>query len=286
MNTPSHVPTPDEESQRQQWDRVAAGWQKWWRTIEDAAHCVSERMVELAEVEPGQRVLDIATGIGEPALLAASRVGPAGRVVATDISSRMLDIARERAAMAGLANVEFRQADAGWLDFPDGSFDAILCRWGVTSLPNPPDALATIRRALATDGVFATAVWGTGADSRPLASLATAVARDMFDLPAPPPQAPSLPGSAEGALKQAMIHAGFADVRAEEIRLTLEWASAEACTQYILDVSPDISALFLDRSSGQRAEYRQRLAERLRPYVISDGSVRIPNMTICAAGRR
>jgi len=69
-------------------------------------------------------VLDIATRIGEPALLAASRVGPAGRVVATDISSQMLDIARERAAMSGLSNVEIRQADAGQLDFPDGSFDA------------------------------------------------------------------------------------------------------------------------------------------------------------------
>ncbi|QDH70338.1 class I SAM-dependent methyltransferase [Marilutibacter alkalisoli] len=121
----------------------------WWRTIENAARCVSERMLELAEVEPGQRVLDIATGIGEPALLAASRVGSAGRVVATDISSRMLDIARERAAMSGVSNVEFRQADAGQLDFPDGSFDAVFCRWGVTSLPNPPDALAAIRRMLA-----------------------------------------------------------------------------------------------------------------------------------------
>ncbi|QDH70342.1 class I SAM-dependent methyltransferase [Marilutibacter alkalisoli] len=284
MNTPSKVPMPDEEGQ--QWDRVAAGWKKWWPTIENAARCVSKRMLELAEVEPGQRVLDIATGIGEPALLAASRVGPSGRVVATDISSRMLDIARERAAMSGVSNVEFRQADAGQLDFPDGSFDAVLCRWGVTSLPNPPDALAAIRRMLAPDGAFATAVWGAAADSRPLAGLATAVAREVFDLPAPRPQVPSLPGSAEDALEKMMIHAGFADVRTERIRLTLEWASTDECTQYVLDVSPELAALFLDRPSGQQVEYRQRLAERLRPYVIADGGVRIPNMTICAAGRR
>ncbi|WP_407351148.1 class I SAM-dependent methyltransferase [Luteimonas sp. R10] len=286
MSTASNVPAPDGEDQGRQWDRVAAGWKKWWRTIEDAARCVSERMLDLAEVGPGQRVLDIATGIGEPALVAASRVGPAGRVVATDISSRMLDIARERAAMSGLANVEFRQADAGRLDFPGGSFDAVLCRWGVTSLPNPSNALATIRRTLAPDGAFAAAVWSAGADSRPLASLAAAVAREMFDPPAPRPQAPSLPGSAEDTLEQAMIHAGFADVRVEEIGLALEWVSTEACTQYILDVSPELVALFAGKSPGQRAEYRQRLAERLRPYVLGDGGVRIPNMTICAAGRR
>ncbi|MCF7220743.1 class I SAM-dependent methyltransferase [Marilutibacter chinensis] len=285
MNTPSHVPAPGEEGQGEQWDRVAAGWEKWWRTIENAARCVSERMLELAEVEPGQRVLDIATGIGEPALLAASRVGPAGRVVATDVSSRMLDIARERAARAGISNVEFRQADAARMDFPDGSFDAVLCRWGVMSLPDPPGALATIRRMLVPGGAFATAVWA-GAGSRPLADLAEAVARETFGLPAPRPQAPSLPGPAQDALEKAMIHAGFADVRAEPVELTLEWASTDECTQYVLDVSPDLAALFLDRPSGQRTEYRRRLAEGLRPYLSADGSVRIPNTTICAAGRR
>ena len=284
MNTPSSIPAADEEGQREQWDRVAAGWKKWWRTIESAARCVSERMLELAEVAPGQRVLDIATGVGEPALLAAGRVGPAGRVVATDVSPRMLDIARERAAMSGVSNVEFRQADAGRMDFPDGGFDAVLCRWGVMSLPDPPDALTAIRRMLAADGVFATAVWA-GAGSRPLADLAEAVARETFDLPAPRPRAPSLPGSVQDALERAMIHAGFADVRAERIGLTLEWASTDACTQYVLDVSPDLAALFLDRPAGQRTEYRRRLAEGLRPYVSVDGGVRIPNTTICAAGR-
>lgn len=76
--------------QRQQWDRVAAGWKKWWPTIEKGAQHVSNRLADLAEVASGQRVLDIATGIGEPALLAASRVGSAGRVVGTDVSTQML----------------------------------------------------------------------------------------------------------------------------------------------------------------------------------------------------
>ena len=100
------------EEQRRQWDSVAAGWKKWWPTIENGAQNVSQRMIELAEVRPGHQVLDIATGIGEPALLAAGRVGPAGRVIATDLSFRMLDIARERAAALGMANVEFMEADA------------------------------------------------------------------------------------------------------------------------------------------------------------------------------
>jgi ubiquinone/menaquinone biosynthesis C-methylase UbiE len=286
MSAQFNDPARYKEEQRQQWDSVAAGWKKWWRTIENGAQYVSERMVELAEIEPGQRVLDIATGIGEPALLAASIVGPAGRVVATDLSPQMLDIARERAITLGLTNVEFLEADAERLDFPDGSFDAILCRWGLSSLPNPLDTLVAIRRMLAPDGSFATSVWEVEPKGRPLASLATAVAREMFELPSPRPEAPSLSGSAGNAIKKEMIHAGFTDVRVEAMTLTLEFSSAEECNQYLMDVSPEHAALLSDRSPGQQADYRQRLAERLRQHVIADGSVRIPNVTLCAVGRR
>jgi enediyne biosynthesis protein CalE5 len=286
MSTQSDDLARYKEGQRQQWDRVAAGWKKWWRAIENGAQHVSKRMVELAEVKPGQRVLDIATGIGEPALLAASRVGAAGLVVATDISSQMLDIARERANTLGLTNVEFIESDVEGLDFPDGSFDTILCRWGVTSLPNPSNTLVTIRRMLTPSGSFATAVWEVEPKGRPMASIATDVAREIFDLPSAQLGVPSLSGSAKNALEKEMIHAGFTDVRVEEMTLTLELPSAEDCTQYLMDVSPEFATLLSAKSSGQQDAYRQRLAEKLRPYVMVEGSVRVPNVTICAAGRR
>lgn len=285
MSTQSNDLARYKEEQRQQWDSVATGWKKWWRVIEGGAQHVSQRMVDLAEVKPGQRVLDIATGIGEPALLAASRVGTAGLVVATDLSSQMLDIARERADTLGLTNVEFIESDVEGLNFPEGSFDAILCRWGVTSLPNPSNTLVAIRRMLTPSGSFATAVWEAGSKGRPMASIATDVAREIFDLPSPRPEAPSLFGSAKGALEKEMIHAGFTDVRVEEMTLTLELPSTEACAQYLMDVSPEFATLLSDKSSEQQNKFRQRLAEKLRQYVMVDGSVRVPNVTICAAGR-
>ncbi|KQY52303.1 class I SAM-dependent methyltransferase [Lysobacter sp. Root494] len=286
MSTPSSGVTRDKEELSQQWDSVAAGWKKWWPTIEDAARCVSRRMIELAEIQPGHRVLDIATGIGEPALLAASRVGPTGRVVATDLSSRMLEIARERAMTLGVTNVEFMEADAERLDFPDGSFDAVLWRWGVTDLPDPLNTLVAIRRMLAPNGAFATAVWDAGPKARPLATLAMIAAREMFDLPAPLVEEPSRPGSVGPALAKALGHAGFPDVRVEEMRLTLEFASTDDCNRYLMDVSPVFAALLSDKSPAEQGEYRHRLAEKLRQYVTADGGVRIPNATICAVGRR
>lgn len=270
----------------EQWDSVAAGWRRWWRTIEKGAQRVSERMLDLAGVQPGHRVLDIATGIGEPALLAASRVGPAGRVVATDLSPRMLDFARERAIALGLTNVDFLEADAGQLDFPEGSFDVVLCRWGITSLPNPSDTLAAVRRMLAPGGAFATAVWEAGARGRPLASLASALAREMFD-PVPPRQeAPAPPGSVQKDLEALMLRAGFRDIRVEEMALTLDFPTARDCIQYLVDVSPDLAALLSARSPREETEYRHSLADKLRQFVATDGAIRIPNVTICAVGRR
>ena len=126
--------------QRQMWDNAAAGWQAWWPTFERGAQKVSDKIVELAEIEPSDWVLDIATGIGEPAVTAARKVMPDGRVVATDISPQMLAIAKTRAKSLGLDSViEFREIDSEKLDLPETSsstttskkFDAVLSRCGL-----------------------------------------------------------------------------------------------------------------------------------------------------------
>ena len=77
-------------TQREHWNIAAAGWRKWSELIDTATSSVSERLVELAAIEPGSRVLDVAAGYGEPSLTAARMAGPDGRVVATDISPEML----------------------------------------------------------------------------------------------------------------------------------------------------------------------------------------------------
>ena len=240
-------------------------------------------MVELADVGAGQRVLDIATGIGEPALVAARLVGPAGRVIATDLSPRMLDIARERATASAVTNVEFIEKDAQQLDFHEGSFDAVLWRWGPMDLPDPSNTFVAIRRMLTPGGSFATAVWPAGPNARPLASRAMSVACVMFDLPTGDAKEPAPPDT---SLRQQLIDAGFTDVRVEELTLTLEFASTDDCTRYLMDVSPEFSTLLSARSPALLAAYRHRLAAALQEYVTADGGVRIPNVTLCAAGRR
>ena len=120
------------EAERQSWDRVANNWQKWWKTIQRGAEKVSRRLIELAEIKPGSRVLDIATGIGEPAITAARRVGSNGNVLATDISPQMLSIAKQRARSLGLQNViEFKEGDIEIIELPSSTFDAVPLQMGI-----------------------------------------------------------------------------------------------------------------------------------------------------------
>src|SRR5438132_4832708 len=114
------------DGQRQQWNKGAEGWRKRSDLIDAATAHVSKRMVELAGVEPGSRVLDVAAGYGEPSLTAAAVAGAEGKVVATDISPEMLAYGRERAAAAGLENIEFFESDAARLELPPESFATAL----------------------------------------------------------------------------------------------------------------------------------------------------------------
>ncbi len=119
------------DQQRQMWDNAAPGWQARQETIERAVQKVSDKIVQLVEIQPGDKVLDIATGIGEPAVTAAKIVMPNGKVVATDISPKMLQIARTRATSFGLnGKMEFRESDGEKIDLPEqtAKFDAIPSR--------------------------------------------------------------------------------------------------------------------------------------------------------------
>lgn len=283
MTTRSQDLRPQHQDQRHQWDSVAEGWRKWWPTIEKSAQHVSMRMLDLAEVAAGQRVLDLGTGIGEPALRAATRVGASGQVVGTDLSSKMLAIARERAEALGLTNVAFVETDTTQLAFPDRSFEAILCRWGMVALSSP--VLAQLRPLLAPNGKLVAAVWARGLRGRPLASLVASVAAEVFDVPPAPAETSGPEGSEMTAVVKEMARAGFLDVRVEEVTLTLEFPSSAECIQYLADVSPDFVTLLSNSRSDQQKRYRQRLTERLQEYAIS-GAVRLPNVTLCAVGRR
>src|SRR5919205_605387 len=131
---PSQVfdPVKYKETTKEQWQAAAEPWHRWGPTLEEWLGQATEVMLDMAEVGPGSRVLDVAAGAGGQTIAAAKRVGPAGYVLATDISSNILQFASAAAQEEGLTNVETRVMDGEELEeeLEEESFDAVICRVG------------------------------------------------------------------------------------------------------------------------------------------------------------
>jgi ubiquinone/menaquinone biosynthesis C-methylase UbiE len=121
------------ERLREEWtgDTTVAAWRKWHAQIAVFTRGATEAILEAAQLRPGLRVLDLACGVGDPALSIAAEVAPTGRVTATDMGPGMMSLAEELARKKGLTNIEFREANAESLPFADASYDRLTCRFGV-----------------------------------------------------------------------------------------------------------------------------------------------------------
>jgi ubiquinone/menaquinone biosynthesis C-methylase UbiE len=192
--------------QREGWNSVAEGWKNWWQHIEKGAQKLSQRLIKLAEIKSEQRILDIATGIGEPSMSAAKLVGTSGYVLATDISRQMLAIAKEKAAFLRLQDII--ESDAENLDLPNSSFDAALCRWGLMLLPNLDAAIGRIYSSLVSGGRFASAVWAD-APKVPIISLATRIVASQVQITAFPGTPNLFSLSDTTKLEHSLARAGF-----------------------------------------------------------------------------
>ena len=155
MSTSVNKPAQPRPEVASSWSvKSADTWSRWFDVIEAGARPVSERMIELAGIGPGSRVLDLATGLGEPAMTAARYVEEVGYVEAIDSCRPMIDLARDRASRIGLDNIQFRDLSAEDLDYPDGAFDAILSRWGLMFVDDLPSSLRRFRRFLRPGGAL------------------------------------------------------------------------------------------------------------------------------------
>ncbi|MDP2315635.1 MAG: methyltransferase domain-containing protein [Pseudomonadota bacterium] len=218
---------------RTQWEAAAEAWDRWSPLLARWLGPATEVTMEAAGVGPGARVLDVAAGAGEQTLVAARRTGPAGYVLATDISPTILRYARAVVEKAGLANVETRELDGERHDLlPAASFDAAISRVGLIYFPDQQRALAGIRHALRPGGRFAAVVYSTP-EKNPFFALPVGIIRRRARLPPPLPGQPgpfSLGG--EGALARALEQAGFRDVQVQKVDSPLRLPTAAECVRF------------------------------------------------------
>jgi ubiquinone/menaquinone biosynthesis C-methylase UbiE len=274
-------------AQREGWDSVAKGWKEWWELIEKGAQKLSQRLIELAGIKPGQRVLDIATGIGEPSITAAKVVGNGGHILATDISKQMLAIAKERATLRSQDIIEFKESDAENLDLSNSLFDAALCRWGLMLFPNLDAATRKIHGSLVSGGRFAAAVWAD-ASKVPIISLATSLIGDQVQMSAPPPGVPNPFSLADtNKLENSLVRAGFRDIHIETVIVTFEFESGEDYCRYCQAVSAS-ARIALSKETEERKEdiWRKVAQEAAQKYGTANGLIKMDNESICIAGTR
>jgi SAM-dependent methyltransferase len=269
--------------QRVAWDAISAGWVTIHELFERGGAPVTERLLELGGVRSGQTVLDVATGVGEPALTAARVVGPTGRVVGTDISAEMLAIARCRATAEGLDNVELIVGDVDGVDLPPGSFDVVLSRWGLMFAVDHVGTFRGLARLLVPGGVLAAAVWGPPATA-PFLSLGYSVLRERLHLPDPPPGTPGPYSMADPErLAAALTEAGLVEVSVRELVVPFQVDRPQDYAYFNRAVSPPglLDVIRGRYGSADDPGTWQAVAAAAEAYRTGDDGVRMPSVALC-----
>jgi SAM-dependent methyltransferase len=269
--------------QTQTWQRDDAGeaWQRSQALRARYLASATKKMLDLADIKLGQRVLDVAAGTGDQSIEAARRAGPSGHVLATDLSTSMLDAAARTAAAAGVENVETRVSDAQELDVEPGSFDAAICRLGLMFFPDRQRALAAIRRALKPGARFATVVWST-AEKNPALSLALEVVEPHL----PSAEGPltmriALSMGEPGLLEDVLAAAGFQDIAVHTVAADRRAASVTEALEGMRS-GPAAETVNLLPEYERESAWRQ-IEDRLASFQGPDG-VRIPGELLVGVG--
>lgn len=291
---------PDEE-EKQDWDLVASGWEKWGKDLEDqGARQVSERLVELARIEWGHKVLDLACGYGEPAVTAALKIHPSGSVLGIDISRGLLSIAKGRASAYGLTNIRFEQENIEKIELPKSYFDSALSRWGLMFFQDIEFTMKKVYDCLVSGGRFAVAVWGPPekvpmlsipfqATMSVMGSTGAGSAVDTHSSLTHSNRARPFRLSAEQSLGTVFQKAGFKEVRVESMPLIIKLNSAKEFAEKILDLSASLNQMLMKINSDMErvrtiSKVTRAIAEAAAIYAGNNTNIVLENEVLLAVG--
>ncbi len=268
---------------RKQWEGAAPGWAKWEATVATWMEPATMAMLAMADIDRGARVLDLASGAGSQTLSAARRVGPQGRVVASDISETMLQHVQENARAAGLDNVTTLAGAAEDLDVAHESFDAVICRLGLMLFAEPAKALAAMRRALKPGGKVAVVVFTTPATNPFMARPMQVLLRHAGKAPPSPGQPGIFSLGAVGVIERLFTDAGFAGVEQRTFSVPLRMPSATQALEMMREAFGAYRAVVSDAPEAVRVAAWAEVAEALKVFETT-GGFEAPAEVLVAAG--
>lgn len=258
------------DSQRASWNRFSRGWRKWDTFVMNWLAPVGEAIVEMAQLPPNARVLDVATGTGEPGLTAAKRLTN-GSVLAVDVAEDMISVARDKSAAAGIKNYVAESYDG--FRMPNGPFDAVIARFGIMFFPDVEAGLKEIRRVLKKGGRLSAGVW-LGPQQNPWAAIPGKIVSEIMKTPPPAPDAPGMFRCAAPDFNRDLFQkAGFIKIEEREINGTLTFRDAEHFWEYLNDIVAPVVMALSTATLEQRQAVKKAVSEAVASFKTDKGLV-------------
>lgn len=282
---PQFDPVKYKNTTREQWQETANAWFRWSPTLNKWLGNATERMLDMANIKNGDRVLDVAAGAGEQTITAAKRVGKSGYVLATDISSNILEYAKEIAKQNGLKNIETKVMGGENLTLEEGKFDAVISRVGLIYFPDQHRALKEMLRVLKLGGKVAAIVYSTPEKNK-FFSIPVSIIRNRAKL-APPLSGQPGPFSlgSEGVIEKLFLTAGFINVRSEYVDSPLQLFSTKECIRFEKESFGALHQMLSNLSDLEKETVWQEIEQELGVFESDNGFVG-PCEMIVAVGEK
>lgn len=256
---------------RDQWQTAAEAWYRWSPTLNQWLGNATDKMLEMAGISAGHRVLDVAAGAGEQSITTAKKVGATGYVLATDISPNILAFAQQMAKQAGLNNIETQVMDGENLTLPDATFDTVISRVGLIYFPDQQRALKEMLRVLKPGGKVAAIVYSTP-DKNKFFSVPVSIIRNRAKLPPPLPGQPG-PFSlgAEGIIEKAFTQAGFINVKSVLVNSPLLLPAAKDCVQFEKESFGALHQMMSGLTEREKESVWEEIEQELKKFETENG---------------
>ena len=264
------------ELSRATWGEVAPGWEARREWMHDVTAPVAAWLIEHLDPQPGQTILDIASGTGDIGFEIAERVGAHGRVLSTDFSPEMVEVARKNGERRGVTNVEHRVLDAEKMDLADESVDGAHCRWGYMLMADPVAALRETRRVLRKGGRLVFAVWAPP-DRNLWAAIPGMMLVERGLMPPPEPGTPGIFGLANPDRLNAVIaDAGWTDPLIEEVQFEFRYADGDDFWDAIVRLAGPIARIVNGLPDDERAALKTEMLEKVAGFGTETGAYAVP----------
>jgi SAM-dependent methyltransferase len=263
------------------WGAMAPGWERRRDYIWETSRAVGEWMVRELDAKPGDTVLELGAGPGDTGFTAAAGLGDNGRLISTDFSPDMVEVARHRGVELGYQNVDYRVMDAERIELDSDSVDGVLCRFGYMLMANPAAALAETRRVLRPGGRLALAVWAA-AERNPWAAIGGRMLVERGHMPPPEPEAPGIFSMGSEERTRALLEgAGFADVRIEEIPVRFAFRDVDDYVSFATETAGPFAMVIRGLSESEIDSIKAQLGEAFAPFP-ADGGYELPGVALAA----